>query len=109
MALLDRIQRSTGVNGEDIPGHSIEGALTLWFHDVITRTQIINQFSIPVGQETDLDKFNTKYDGFPGTGSGPLDQTRWVQDLYACVIGLQQGDISKAQFNTFLGLDLAEI
>lgn len=106
--LLDRIQRSLGAGGENIPGHSIENALTLWFHDVITRTQIINQFNIPAGQESDLDQFNTKYDGFSPTGAGPLNQTRWVQDVHACVIGLQQGDISKAQFNTFLGLDLAE-
>ena len=107
MALLDRIQRSTGVAGENVKGHSFESAMTLYFHEIITRQNIINLFSIPVGFEADLDKFKTKYNSFPGTAAGGLARTEWVQDFLACVIGLQLGEISKTQFNTFLGLDLS--
>jgi len=106
MALLDRIQRSTGIDGEDVPGHSFESALTLWFHGVITRPQIINKYSLPAGMEADLDKFMTKYDSFSPTGDGPLNQTRWVQDVVASVTALQIGEINKGNFNQLLGLDL---
>lgn len=112
MTLLDRIARQTGSGGVSIQGHSIESTFSLYFHGHITRTQFINFYDIPVGMESDFDQFLTKYDSFSPTGAGPLNQTRWVQDLDACIIGLQleEGEtgagITRAQFNTFLGLTL---
>lgn len=112
MTLLDRIARQIGLGGEKIPGHSIESAFTLYFHGHITRTQLINLYDIPPSMESDLDQFLTKYDSFSPTGAGPLNQTRWVQDMYACIIGLQFEEretgtgITRGQFNTFLGLTL---
>jgi len=106
MTLLDNIARETGSNR--VAGHRIEHAFTLYFHGHVTRTQMINFFSIPVGFESDFDQFLTKYEGFPATNQGMLDQTRWVQDLVGCLGALQLGDIPKSLFNSILGLTLDE-
>lgn len=109
MTLLDRISRNpTLPNGERVLGHRMENAMKLYCHGIITRTTMINFFSIPANMETDFDKFKTKYDGFPSTTTGNLNREKWLADLEACIIAIQLGDITKANFNTFLGLTLDE-
>jgi hypothetical protein len=104
--LLERIARNGGLaNGERISGHSMEAALRLYFHGKITRNQIINLFGIPQGMEADFDQFKTKYDSFLLA----VERTDWLLDLEACIVSLQLGDLTKAQFNNFLGLTLTEV
>lgn len=109
MTLLDRVSRNATLSDtEKVAGHRVENAFKLYCHGIITRTAMINFFSIPVGMETDFDKFKTKYDSFPSTTVGNLSREKWLLDLEACVIAIQNGDITKANFNTFLGLTLDE-
>ena len=105
MTLLDRISRN-GVDPEQVSGHRVENALKLYCHGIITRAQMITFFNIPLAMETDFDKFKTKYDGFPNTTVGNLNKEKWLMDLEACITAIQNGDITKANFNTFLGLTL---
>ena len=107
MALLDRLARAENLPAnERVTGHRFENALKLYFHGKITRTQMLNFFSIPAAMEADFDKFKARYDSFPTTTAGRDDRHMYVQDVEACIIGLQLGDITKAQFNTFTGLTL---
>lgn len=109
MTLLDRIMRSQSLPSEErVLGHRVESAFKLYCHGIVTRTQMINFFSIPANMETDFDKFKTKYDSFPATTAGNLNREKWLMDLEACVFAIQNGDITKANFNTFLGLTLDE-
>jgi len=109
MTLLDRISRSQSLPAsERVTGHRMENAFKLYCHGIVTRTQIINFFSISASMETDFDKFKTKYDSFPATTAGNLNREKWLMDLEACIIAIQLGDITKATFNTFLGLTLDE-
>ena len=103
MTLLDRIARN-GVDPEQVSGHRVENAFKLYCHGKVTRTQMINFFNVPANMETDFDKFKTKYDSF-GTN---LDKEKWLMDLEACVMAIQNGDITKTTFNTILGLTLNE-
>lgn len=106
--LLDRIARDPSLpHSEKVAGHRIENALKLYFHGRLTRTQMINFFNIPPAMEADFDQFKTRYDSF-GSSAAQVDlKHQYVQDVEACVVGLQQGDLTKAQFNTFTGLNLA--
>lgn len=105
MTLLDRLAR-TGTDSEQVSGHRAENSFKLYCHGIITRAQMITFFNIPVGMEVDFDKFKTKYDSFPATTVGNLSREKWLMDLEACIIAIQNGDITKANFNTFLGLTL---
>lgn len=106
--LLDRIARDPSLPAtERVTGHRVENALKLYFHGKITRTQMIAFFGIPAAMESDFDQFKTRYDSF-GASAAQVDlKHQYVQDIEACVIALQLGDITKAQFNTFTGLNLA--
>lgn len=105
MTLLDRISRSTSLPAnERVIGHRVESAFKLYCHGKVTRTQMINFFNIPAGMETDFDKFKTKYDSFVTN----LDKEKWLMDLESCVFAIQNGDITKANFNSILGLTLDE-
>ena len=109
MTLLDRISRNPSLPAnEKVIGHRVENAFKLYCHGLVTRTQMINFFSIPANMETDFDKFKTKYDSFPNTTVGNLNREKWLMDLEACIIAIQNGDITKANFNSFLGLTLNE-
>ena len=109
MTLLDRIMRSQSLPAnERVTGHRLENAFKLYCHGIVTRTQMINFFNIPANMETDFDQFKTKYDSFPATTAGNLNREKWLMDLEACIIAIQLGDITKATFNTFLGLTLDE-
>ena len=104
MTLLDRIARDTSLpDAERVSGHRVENAMKLYCHGHITRTQMINFFGIPANMESDFDQFKTKYDSL-----GVAAAEKWLMDFEACVIGLQNGDISKSTFNTFLGTTLDE-
>lgn len=110
MTLLDRIARQVGLGGDKIPGHTIEAALGLYLTGAtgVTRQKVIDFFSIPASMETDFDKFKTKYDGLVGAAAKGI----WLRQLTDCVILLQQEErntgrgITRANFNTILGLDL---
>lgn len=105
MTLLDRIARVPSLpQSERVSGHRVENALKLYFHGRITRTQMINFFNIPTSMEADFDKFKTRYDSFAPNRAE--ERINYVLDIEASIIGLQLGDISKAQFNTFTGLTL---
>ena len=105
--LLDRLARNaTLTNNERVTGHRYENALKLYCHGKLTRAQMLALFSIPVAMEADFDKFKARYDSFPTTASGRDDRQNYIQDVEACLIGLQLGDLTKAQFNTFTGLAL---
>lgn len=109
MTLLDRLRRDTNLpDNERVQGHRVENAMKLYLHGHITRTQIINFFNIPTNMEADFDQFKTKYDTFPNNANGKADKIDWILDLEACIIGIQGQDISKTQFNNFLGLSLDE-
>ena len=109
MTLLDRLGRNPLIpSDERVAAHKAENALKLYFHDHITRTQMISFFNIPVGMQPDFDQFKTKYDAFASNLQGQVDSEKWVKDVEACIIGLQIGDISKSLFNTILGLTLDE-
>jgi len=109
MTLLDRISRSQSLTpSERVTGHRVENAFKLYCHGIVTRTAMINFFNIPANMETDFDKFKTKYDSFPATTAGNLNREKWLMDLEACIFAIQMGDITKANFNTFLGLTLDE-
>ena len=105
--LLDRIARDPTLPGtERVTGHRIENALKLYCHGKVTRAQMLNFFNIPAAMEADFDQFKTRFDSFPGTTAGRCDKIEFLQDVEACIIALQLGDITKAQFNTFTGLTL---
>lgn len=105
LTLLDRLARDASLpDDERTTGHRAENALTLYFHDKVTRTQMINFFSIPVGMESDFDQFKTRYDSF--SQNQAEERISYTEDVVACIGALQQGDITKAQFNTFTGLTL---
>jgi len=107
MTLLDRISRKDDLpHDERMAGHLLENGLKLYFHGKVTRPQIINFLRIPSQFESDFDKFKTKFDGFANNPDGIKEQNYWVQDLEGCVIGIQTGYISKANFNSILGLTL---
>jgi len=64
-------------------------------------------FDIPVDLEADFDKFKTRYDSFSlVTLAGTAAALSYVMLVEACIISLQFGDLTRAQFNTFTGLDL---
>jgi hypothetical protein len=108
MALLDRIARAENLpSNERVTGHRLENALKLYFHGKVTRTQMINFFNIPASMEADFDQFKTRYDSFGGSAAQLDLRHQYVQDIEACIIGLQLGDITKNQFNTFTGLSLS--
>jgi hypothetical protein len=106
--LLDRIARDPKLPAsERVAGHRVETALVLYFHDKITRAQLISYFNIPPAMQADFDQFKARYASF-GTTAVQLElRNQYVQDVQACVVALQFGDITKAQFNTFTGLNLA--
>jgi hypothetical protein len=107
MALLDRIARSESLpQTERVGGHRLENALKLYFHGKLTRNQMLNFFSIPASMEADFDQFKTRYDSFGGSAAQMDLRHQYVQDIEACIIGLQLGDLTKNQFNTFTGLSL---
>lgn len=106
--LLDRIARDQNLPGsERVVGHRIENALKLYCHGKITRAQMINFFNIPLAMEADFDLIKARFDSFASTTAGRCDKIEYLQDLEAAIIGLQLGDITKAQFNTFTGLSLS--
>jgi hypothetical protein len=105
--LLDRIARDpTLPSTERVTGHRIENALKLYFHGHLTRAQMLAFFDIPAAMEVDFDKFKTRFDSFGTNLAGEKARLQYTQDLEACIIGLQLGDLTKAQFNTFTGLTL---
>ncbi len=106
MTLLNFLSRQDNNPANRVSGHRYENALKLYFHGHITRTQMINFFNIPVGFEADFDQFKTRYDSFASNLAGRDDRQNYVQDVEACIIGIQNEDITKAQFNTFTGLSL---
>jgi hypothetical protein len=107
MALLDRIARAENLpSNEKVAGHRIENALVLYFHGKVTRNQMIAFFNIPAAMEADFDQFKTRYDSFGSSAAQINLQHQYVEDVIACVTLLQLGDITKAQFNTFTGLNL---
>lgn len=106
MTLIDNIARKEG--SKKIQGHKIENALTLYFHDHVDRDTMITKFGIPVSLQADFDKFKSKYDSFPNTSAGFVDQTKWIDDLHACIALIQQNEIDEKQFNFILGLTLDE-
>ena len=108
MTLLDYLSRTDTINANRVRGHLYENSLKLYFHGHITRTQMINLFSIPVGFESDFDQFLTRYESFASNNVGRDDRQNYVQDVEACLIAIQGQDITKAQFNTFTGLSLDE-
>ena len=106
--LLDRLARDPSLpNGERVTGHRAENALKLYFHGFLTRAQMLAFFDIPAAMESDFDQFKTRFDSFASNLAGEKARLQYTQDLEACIIGLQLGDITKAQFNTFTGLTLA--
>jgi len=107
MTLLDRLRRdNTLPSNERVQGHLFEYAMTLYFHGHFTRQNIINFFNIPANFESDFDKFKTKYDSF--TNNQKIERIEWLQDLEACMVGIQNEVLTKTQFNTILGLTLTE-
>jgi hypothetical protein len=106
--LLDRIARDASLpNTERVTGHRIENALKLYFHGKLTRAQMLSFFNVPAAMEADFDQFKTRFDSF-GTSAAQINlRHEYVQDVEACIIGLQLGDLTKAQFNTFTGLTLS--
>lgn len=106
--LLDRLARLSSLPGEErVPGHAVENALKLYFHGKVTRAQMLAFFNIPPAMEADFDLFKARYDTFGVlTLLGVDARHSYVEDLEACIVALQQGLITKAQFNTFTGLSL---
>lgn len=114
MVLLDRIARDPSVPQELMfVGHKFEAALWIYFHGQLSRTEMLTLFGITAAEEADFDQFKGRYDSL-------LDEPRWdvhplpadlkheyVEDVLSCVVGIQQGWISKDQFNTYTGLNLS--
>lgn len=108
MALLNRIGKVDSEPGVKIRGHHLESALILYFQGGLQKADLVNQFGITAEDLVDFDRFKTKYDSFPKTDAGSIDQLKWQHALISCFVLIQNKVITNAQFNTFLGLSLTE-
>lgn len=108
MTLLERMARKSKINNENVKGHRLENAMTLYTLGKISRDKMISIFNIPVSLQSDFDLIKTKFDSFPNTAVGRADRIEWLLLLQACIGGLQQNDLTYLQFNNVLGLTLKE-
>ncbi len=57
MALLDRL---SGKEEPKLPVHQFQAALRLWQLGEVTRSQVISEFDVTAGEESDLDFLKSK-------------------------------------------------
>lgn len=109
-SLLQRVRRDEGQN--PIPGHDFVNVLVAYCHGHITQTECYQTLKMQgtgpdrLQQQADFELLKVKYDSFPTTNAGKIDQEKWLQDVISQEHLLSLGTVTRAQFNTNLGVAL---
>ena len=93
MALVD------GLADIRIPAHEFSAAALLWALGEITRQNVIDVLGLEAGDEAQLDELSTFYGGLTATNKAGFHGR-----LEAANIALQGGYITKAKYQSLLGM-----
>lgn len=105
MALLDHFANDagteTGENGfERLPAHQFTDSLFLWAIGDVTRTQVVNAWSLDATDQVQLDEMAANYVALVGKDN----KNEYINKLEAVLRLYEYGTINETQAKGFIGL-----
>lgn len=106
MGLAERLIHSDTprvyTSADDIPVHEFTAAVELYWLDEASRNNIKNLFSLDTSASNNLDTLLDELDSL--AVSGVDEQGKWMRKLNACAVFYQNGNLSKSQWKSIMGL-----